>query len=212
MLTRRQRRAEQVARDRALRLARGRRQRTPRRRGDRRQGHALQLRASAPFMVFERAAALARRRLADAGAGRQAHGAAADRARLADRGAGPPPLRRAVSRSTAASACASRWSGIAALGGAAVDRLGRSARGRDAQRLSRCWRRASIRGPRRCRCSAPGRASVGARCSAVWNLWDVLRSRRRWLAKLWSVAAGASRLRPAVAGVTFHLVGFSVNY
>ena len=47
---------------------------------------------------------------------------------------------------------------------------------------------------------------------AVWNLWSVLRSRRSWWAKLWSLVLAASCIALLWIGIACHLVGFSANY
>lgn len=52
---------------------------------------------------------------------------------------------------------------------------------------------------------------VGAAIS-LWNAWVVLRSRRSWWAKLWSVVLAASCLALLWIGIACHLVGFSANY
>ncbi len=47
---------------------------------------------------------------------------------------------------------------------------------------------------------------------ALWNAWAVLRSARRWLAKLWSVVLAVSCLTVLYVGLVFHLIGYSANY
>lgn len=47
---------------------------------------------------------------------------------------------------------------------------------------------------------------------ALWNAWTVLRSRRSWWAKLWSLVLAASCLALLWIGIACHLVGFSANY
>jgi CubicO group peptidase (beta-lactamase class C family) len=47
---------------------------------------------------------------------------------------------------------------------------------------------------------------------ALWNLAVVLRSQRRWLAKVWSVALAIFCLCVLYVGVVFHLVGYTANY
>src|SRR5207249_11134563 len=45
-------------------------------------------------------------------------------------------------------------------------------------------------------------------CSAIalWNVWAVLRSRRKWLAKIWSVLLAISLLAVFYVAVLFHLL------
>lgn len=52
---------------------------------------------------------------------------------------------------------------------------------------------------------------VGAAIS-VWNVWQVLRSRRRWLAKLWAVLLALSCLFLLWIGFANHLVGYGAYY
>jgi hypothetical protein len=47
---------------------------------------------------------------------------------------------------------------------------------------------------------------------ALWNAWAVLRSQRKWLAKLWSVVLAIACLVVLYVGLVFHLVGYSANY
>ena len=47
---------------------------------------------------------------------------------------------------------------------------------------------------------------------AVWNSYVVLRSKRRKLAKLWSVLIALSCLTMLYIGFVFHLIGFTANY
>ena len=53
---------------------------------------------------------------------------------------------------------------------------------------------------------------VGGAVVALWNAWVVLRSGRRWLAKLWSVVLAVSCLTVLYVAVIFHVVGYSANY
>ena len=53
---------------------------------------------------------------------------------------------------------------------------------------------------------------VGGAAIALWNAWAVLRSGRRWLAKVWSVVLALSCLTVLYVGILFHLVGYSANY
>ena len=52
---------------------------------------------------------------------------------------------------------------------------------------------------------------VGAAIS-IWNAWHVLRSRRRWLAKLWAVLLALSCLFLLWVGFAFHLMGYGAYY
>ena len=52
---------------------------------------------------------------------------------------------------------------------------------------------------------------VGA-AVALWNTFVVLRSQRRWLAKVWSVLLAIFCLCALYVGVVFHLVGYTANY
>jgi len=47
---------------------------------------------------------------------------------------------------------------------------------------------------------------------ALWNAWTVLRGRRSWWAKLWSVVLAASCLALLWIGFATHLIGFGANY
>jgi CubicO group peptidase (beta-lactamase class C family) len=47
---------------------------------------------------------------------------------------------------------------------------------------------------------------------ALWNAWTVLRSQRKWLAKLWSVVLAIACLVVLYVGLVFHLIGYSANY
>jgi len=47
---------------------------------------------------------------------------------------------------------------------------------------------------------------------ALWNVWIVLRSRRKWLAKAWSVLLAISFLALFYVAVVFHLLGYSAKY
>jgi hypothetical protein len=52
---------------------------------------------------------------------------------------------------------------------------------------------------------------VGAAIS-VWNAWQVLRSRRPWLAKLWAVLVALACLFLLWIGFANHLIGFGAYY
>ncbi|HEC0958119.1 TPA: hypothetical protein R1S83_005801, partial [Klebsiella pneumoniae] len=47
---------------------------------------------------------------------------------------------------------------------------------------------------------------------AVWNAWHVLRSQRRWLAKLWAVLLALACLFLLWLGFAQHVIGFGANY
>ncbi|PYK61934.1 MAG: serine hydrolase [Verrucomicrobia bacterium] len=47
---------------------------------------------------------------------------------------------------------------------------------------------------------------------ALWNVWAVLRSRRKLLAKIWSALLALSFLALLYVAVVFHLVGYSAKY
>ncbi len=52
---------------------------------------------------------------------------------------------------------------------------------------------------------------VGA-AIAVWNAWTVLRSGRRWPAKLWSIVLAIACLAILWMGLVFPVIGYSANY
>lgn len=47
---------------------------------------------------------------------------------------------------------------------------------------------------------------------ALWNAWVVLRSTRRWPARLWSLVLAVSCLAVLWVGIVFHVMGYSANY
>ena len=47
---------------------------------------------------------------------------------------------------------------------------------------------------------------------ALWNVWAVLRSGRKWLAKVWSVLLAISFLALFYVAIVFHLLGYSTKY
>ncbi len=53
---------------------------------------------------------------------------------------------------------------------------------------------------------------VGGSAVALWNAWVVVRSERRWLAKVWSVVLAVACLTVLYIGIVFHIVGYSANY
>jgi CubicO group peptidase (beta-lactamase class C family) len=52
-------------------------------------------------------------------------------------------------------------------------------------------------------------ALVGGAATALWNAWVVLRSQRRWPAKVWSVVLTVSFLTLLWVGIVYRMVGFS---
>ena len=55
-------------------------------------------------------------------------------------------------------------------------------------------------------------AFIAGAAIALWNAWVVLRSRRRKLAKLWSVLLAVSCLAMLYVAFVFHLPGYTANY
>ena len=53
---------------------------------------------------------------------------------------------------------------------------------------------------------------LGGAAIGLWSAWVVLRSQRRWFAKLWAVVLGASFLVTLWAAVAFHLISFHSGY
>jgi hypothetical protein len=53
---------------------------------------------------------------------------------------------------------------------------------------------------------------MGGAAIGLWSAWVVLRSRRRWFAKLWAVVLAASFLVILWAAVAFHLIAFHTGY
>lgn len=47
---------------------------------------------------------------------------------------------------------------------------------------------------------------------AVWNAWQVLRGRRKWLAKLWALLLALACLFLLWIGFAHHVIGFGANY
>jgi hypothetical protein len=52
----------------------------------------------------------------------------------------------------------------------------------------------------------------GALAAMLWNAWCVWSGTRRWPAKIWSIVLVFSCLSLLWVAVTFHLIGFSVDY
>ncbi|MDY6944780.1 MAG: serine hydrolase domain-containing protein [Pseudomonadota bacterium] len=53
---------------------------------------------------------------------------------------------------------------------------------------------------------------VGGAVLGAWNAWVVVRSTRRWYAKVWAVVLAVSLLVLLWVAFTFHLIAFDVNY
>lgn len=53
---------------------------------------------------------------------------------------------------------------------------------------------------------------VGGAALGVWNAWVVVRSPRKWYAKLWAVVLALSLLLLLYIALTFQLIAFDVNY
>ncbi len=57
-----------------------------------------------------------------------------------------------------------------------------------------------------------GLVFIGATAVGLWNAWLVLRSKRRWVAKVWSVLLALAFLIVLYVALIFHLIGYSANY
>jgi hypothetical protein len=55
-------------------------------------------------------------------------------------------------------------------------------------------------------------AFVGGAALGVWNAWVVVRSTRKWYAKVWAVVLALSLLVLLWVAFMFHLIAFDVNY
>ncbi|MBM0106381.1 beta-lactamase family protein [Steroidobacter sp. S1-65] len=53
---------------------------------------------------------------------------------------------------------------------------------------------------------------IGGAVLGVWNAWTVVRSARKWYAKLWAVVLAVSLLVLLWVALAFHLIAFDVNY
>jgi hypothetical protein len=53
---------------------------------------------------------------------------------------------------------------------------------------------------------------VGGVAVGLWNVWIVVRSRRRWWAKLWAVFLAMSLSAVLWAALTFHLILFRAGF
>ena len=57
-----------------------------------------------------------------------------------------------------------------------------------------------------------GLVFIGAAAVGLWNAWLVLRSKRRWVAKVWGVMLALGFLIVLYVALIFHLIGYSANY
>ncbi len=57
-----------------------------------------------------------------------------------------------------------------------------------------------------------GLVFIGAAAVGLWNAWLVLCSKRRWVAKVWSVVLALAFLIVLYVALIFHLIGYSANY
>jgi len=57
-----------------------------------------------------------------------------------------------------------------------------------------------------------GLVFIGATAVGLWNAWSVLRSKRRWVAKVWSLVLALALLIVLYVALIFHLIGYSANY
>jgi len=57
-----------------------------------------------------------------------------------------------------------------------------------------------------------GAALIAGAALTLWSGWQVLRSRRRWYAKLWSVVLALAALYLLWIGFAYHLIGFGANF
>ncbi|WP_116809718.1 serine hydrolase domain-containing protein [Steroidobacter cummioxidans] len=53
---------------------------------------------------------------------------------------------------------------------------------------------------------------IGGAVFGGWNAWIVVRSQRKWYAKVWAVVLALSLLLLLYIALTFHLIAFDVNY
>jgi uncharacterized membrane protein len=53
---------------------------------------------------------------------------------------------------------------------------------------------------------------VGGAALGLWNAWVVVRSSRKWYAKVWAVVLALSLLVVLWVALTHHLIAFDVNY
>ncbi|MBA3833655.1 MAG: beta-lactamase family protein [Chthoniobacterales bacterium] len=52
----------------------------------------------------------------------------------------------------------------------------------------------------------------GSSAIALWNVWNLLHSQRKWLARAWGMALAISCLALLYIAIVFHMVGYSANY
>jgi len=57
-----------------------------------------------------------------------------------------------------------------------------------------------------------GAALIAGAALTLWSAWQVLRGRRRWLARLWSVLLALAGLYLLWVGFAYHLIGFGANF
>lgn len=57
-----------------------------------------------------------------------------------------------------------------------------------------------------------GAALIAGAALTSWSAWQVLRSRRRWFAKLWSAMLALAGLYLLWIGFAYHLIGFGANF
>jgi len=55
-------------------------------------------------------------------------------------------------------------------------------------------------------------ALLGGLAVVAWDFWLVWRGKRRWTAKVWSIAVLLAVLVMVWIGWSFHLLGFGANY
>jgi hypothetical protein len=53
---------------------------------------------------------------------------------------------------------------------------------------------------------------IGAAALGVWNAWVVLRSPRKWYAKLWAVLLAVAFVALLWVAIVYHLIAFSLQY
>jgi hypothetical protein len=53
---------------------------------------------------------------------------------------------------------------------------------------------------------------VGAAVIGVWNAWVVLRSSRKWYAKLWAVLLAVAFVALLWVAIVYHLIAFRLQY
>ena len=205
-----ERRADEMARNRALRLARGERQGAARGRSE--DGKVVRFARGMVLALHVHGALLRRegRRLADAGHRREPRRADAHRHLLAGRRARPAPLPQAPALH-GREAKAYRWvrigalASLAAIGGWIGTILAMFS---DLKLLSR---RSTVARRSRARRSARSRCSPGSRSRSGTCRWSG-GAEARWLGKIWAVVLVFATAVCAWVAVAYHLVGISTNY